>query len=107
MSLILADLGEIDSALYYSEKSYKLLYALNPSSKELVINFSNMGLIYHNKKDYDMAISIQEIAIQDGVKLFGLKHPVVADILNHLGLSYFSAGFIAFPINSIAPVSLC
>lgn len=83
-SFILRDMGNIDEAIEYQEKSTKIREKINRNDPKLAINYNNLGMFNLKGKKLQEAEKWQRKAIKTDLKHRNKNHPDVAiDFFNY------------------------
>lgn len=87
--------GEYDLALEYYSKTMAIWQAFSDDApKRLPVTnlYRNLGLIYHQKREYDRALELGRKSLATCLEQFGERHLAVAERYNNLGLTYLELG---------------
>ena len=91
--LIADQLGYMDKAIAYHEKSLSLIIEeYGGRHPEIATQYNNLGLAYNSKGEYDRAIDYYRQALEIGKEFYGEHHPDIATDYNNLGLAYYNKG---------------
>ena len=91
---------DYEGALDYFRKSLKIWKkTFGNTHPDTAVGYSDMGLLYHMRKQYYEAIEYHERAFKINEQLVGDKHPDTASIYQNLSRAYFEKGDDAFEVS--------
>ena len=77
---------------YYSKSLAIMQQVLGENHKDTAATYNNIGLIYLDQCDYDLALKYHSKALAIRQQVLGEKHPDTAMSYNNIGLAYDCKG---------------
>jgi tetratricopeptide (TPR) repeat protein len=74
---------------------------LGEEHPDIATYYSNLGIAYAGKGEYDKAISYYEKALAIGKKFLGEEHPDIATYYSNLGIAYAAKASMIKPFHTM------